>query len=100
MTRDAPRSYVIAYDIAHDARRLRVAHVLGGYGDRLQYSVFLLQARPAKLVRLQDRLSRLIDPSVDSILVCDLGLAAGDPATRLSFIGRGRPWTESGPLIL
>jgi len=100
MTRDAPRSYLIAYDIADDGRRTRVAHALGSYGDRIQYSVFIVNARPAKIVRLGAQLLRLIDPSVDSILVCNLGLAAADPAAQLTFIGRARPWTGTSALIL
>ncbi|MBC7317262.1 MAG: CRISPR-associated endonuclease Cas2, partial [Chloroflexi bacterium] len=32
--------YVISYDIPNDRHRLRIAHLLEGYGERVQYSVF------------------------------------------------------------
>jgi CRISPR-associated protein Cas2 len=38
--------YIAAYDIADDARRTAVAHVLAGYGRRIQRSVFELWLDP------------------------------------------------------
>jgi CRISPR-associated protein Cas2 len=32
--------HVICYDIPDDKRRVRLAKILDGYGDRVQYSVF------------------------------------------------------------
>ena len=34
------RHYLIAYDVASDRERARLARLLAGYGDRVQYSVF------------------------------------------------------------
>ncbi len=47
------RLWVIAYDIADDATRLRVDKYLQKWGDRVQYSVFeaFLTAREAQGIR-------------------------------------------------
>lgn len=100
MTRDAARRYLIAYDIADDRRRMRVFTKLSSYGDRIQYSVFVVDGRPAKLVRLRSALLRLIDHVADSVLVCDLGLVSGDLDRRFDIIGRGRPITDETVLVL
>ncbi len=99
MSRDASRRYLVAYDVVNDARRLRVAKKLESYGDRIQYSVFVVDGRPARVRRLVAALGELIDRSDDSVLVCDLGpVAVLSPATFL-VVGRRRPLTDDGPLI-
>jgi CRISPR-associated protein Cas2 len=100
MSRDAARRYLIAYDITDDRRRTRVATKLSGYGDRIQYSVFVVDGRPAKLVRLRATLSRLIDPTSDSVLICDLGPVSGDLDRRFDIIGHRRPITDESILVL
>ena len=100
MSRDAARRYLVAYDIAHDGRRLRVATKVSAYGDRIQFSVFVVDGRPAKMVRLRAALLRLIDPDLDSVLICDLGPVAGDIDRRFDVIGRQRPITDLHVLVL
>ena len=58
---------VVAYDITDDARRLQVAKVLEDFGTRVQKSVFECLLGDRDLVRLQDRLRRIIDESTDSV---------------------------------
>ena len=70
---EAPRRLLVAYDVSSDARRDRVATALQAYGERIQYSVFLVDGRPADFVRLQVTLNALIDPRTDRVLLCDLG---------------------------
>lgn len=100
MISDSANRFLIAYDIVDDLRRTRIAKTLESYGDRIQYSVFLVDAKPAKLIRLTDRLRRLMDPVEDSALICDLGPAMGRGRTRLRLLGRERPTTGAGALIL
>lgn len=92
--------YIVAYDVASDARRARVAKTLESYGDRLQYSVFLVDVKPAKLVRLKVRVRAHIEPVTDSVLICDLGPLAGARSGRVEFIGANRPFTGHDPIIL
>lgn len=67
------RRMIVAYDIANDRRRDRVAVALQEHGERLQYSVFAVDGRPATFVRLKRELATLIDPAADTIMLCDLG---------------------------
>jgi CRISPR-associated protein Cas2 len=97
---DKVHRYILAYDVASDARRTRVAKTLESYGDRLQYSVFLIDAKPAKMIRLRCAVTEQIDLVTDSLLVCDLGPLAGDGGKRIDFIGATRTFTGHGPLVL
>ncbi|MGH3437218.1 MAG: CRISPR-associated endonuclease Cas2 [Sciscionella sp.] len=99
MTRDACRRYLVAYDVVNDARRLRVARKLESYGDRIQYSVFVVDVRPARIVRLMQTLEQIINSTDDSILLCDLGPVTALDGQRFVVVGRRRPLTDDGPLI-
>lgn len=99
MSRDAVRRYLVAYDIADDRRRTRIAHRLQAYGDRVQFSVFVVDTKPARMLRLSRILGGLIDTDVDGVLICDLGPRYEGGQERMSFLGRRASVTEDGPLI-
>jgi CRISPR-associated protein Cas2 len=99
MTSDQTRRFLIAYDITDDRRRIRIAEHLSAHGDRIQFSVFIVDARPAKLLRLKTELLKLSDVTVDSILSCDLGPLNRTAADSLDFLGQRRALTGDGSLI-
>ncbi|WP_213455088.1 CRISPR-associated endonuclease Cas2 [Rhizomonospora bruguierae] len=100
MSLDDVRRYLIAYDISDDVRRTKVAKKLESYGDRVQYSVFVVDARPAKILRLRTQLIDLIDQGTDSVLFCNLGTLRDNQRRPLDVIGRSRTITDHGPAIL
>ena len=59
--------YIIAYDIADNKRRLRVAKTLESWGYRIQESVFQLRLDTATLARVRSSLAVLISESDDVI---------------------------------
>ena len=59
--------YVVSYDIVSDRRRYRVARVLLGHGERVQYSVFECMLTLAQFERMWDELKELIAPEEDSL---------------------------------
>lgn len=87
------RRMLVAYDISQDRRRDRVAVLLQEYGERVQYSVFLVDGRPASFVRLRHELRLLIVPETDSVMFVDLGRRDHARTEVVSFIGRRRRLT-------
>ncbi len=53
--------YVIAYDIPDDARRLKLAKVLEGFGQRVQRSVFECDLTEREYRALTKKVARVID---------------------------------------
>lgn len=100
MTRDDVRRTLICYDVIDDKRRTRLAKVLGKYGDRIQYSVFVVDISPAKLLRLRDEASEIINRNEDSILFCDLGRIANLSDKKFSYLGQTRDITDNDVLII
>jgi CRISPR-associated protein Cas2 len=82
------RRLLVAYDISDDRRRDRLAVLLQSYGERVQYSVFLVDGRPASFVRLRHAVATLIDRDVDSVMFVDLGPRDRAKSERISFLGR------------
>ncbi len=100
MSREDTRRYLVAYDIPDDRRRTQVAKKLESFGDRVQYSVFIVDAPPAKLVRLRTELLALLVTQEDSVLVCTLGPVASCGPERFEFLGRTRRITSSSSIVL
>lgn len=100
MSLDDVRRYLIAYDVSDDVRRMKVAKKLESYGDRVQFSVFIVDVRPAKLLRLRAQLTDLINEGTDSILFCNLGTLRESRHRSLDVVGRSRTITGHGPAIL
>lgn len=97
--RDDLRRTLVAYDIPHDRRRTKAAKVLLTYGDRVQYSVFIVDCTPAQLLRLKQQLEETIDKDEDSVLFCDIGLVSGLKPRNYSYLGLEPELTSDGPLI-
>jgi CRISPR-associated protein Cas2 len=78
---------VVAYDIAHDERRLRVMKMLKGYGEHVQESVFECDLKPAVYRQMISRLERLIDHGADNVRLYHLCSA---DVGRIATLGVGR----------
>ncbi len=52
--------WLVTYDIRSDRVRCRVADVLEGWGERVQYSVFECRLREADVTKLRDRLKKVL----------------------------------------
>lgn len=61
--------WVIAYDVACDRRRERVARLLEACGERVQYSVFEAEMRHDELAHLVDALASELAPPADRLRV-------------------------------
>lgn len=100
MSRDLARRTLVAYDVPDDKRRLKLSKTLERYGDRVQYSVFVVDCSPAKLARMSDSLQEIIDPAEDSVLLCDLGHLTSITDKIFRFMGQGRDTTDDQVVIL
>jgi CRISPR-associated protein Cas2 len=64
--------HIICYDITDDQRRATVAHLLEGYGSRVQESLFEIYLDVPRTTRLRQRLLDMIDPLTDRIRLYSL----------------------------
>ncbi|MCF6147682.1 MAG: CRISPR-associated endonuclease Cas2 [Candidatus Kuenenia sp.] len=59
---------VIAYDIADDKRRQRVAELLAGHGKRINYSVFQCLLTKKSLEKIRNKIKAMIDKKTDTVV--------------------------------
>lgn len=90
----------MAYDI-RDPKRLRAVHAaMKGFGDPLQYSVFLCDLDGIERIQMVLQLRSEMNERQDSIAIVDLG----DPSSRglecFEFLGVTMGLPESGPRIV
>ncbi|MBM7846596.1 CRISPR-associated endonuclease Cas2 [Herpetosiphon giganteus] len=55
--------YLISYDIAVDKRRTRIAKILEGFGQRVQYSVFECDLTAKQYSKLRGKLHKVLRPA-------------------------------------
>ena len=100
MSREDERRTLIAYDVPSDKRRARLAKTILSYGDRIQFSVFVVDISPAKLIQLKAKIAEKMDTEEDSVLFCDLGRTKTLTDEQFSFLGRKREVTDSDVMII
>lgn len=93
--------YLVAYDI-RDPKRLREIHkTLKGFGEPLQYSVFLCDLDPQEHVSMRSMIRAVILHSEDSVVIINLGLARTRGTDCIQFMGaKLHELPTSGPVIL
>lgn len=90
---------LIAYDTSDDRLRRRLARLLEGYGDRVQYSVFECPVRPAERASLLDQLRKMLaaTDAPCSVRCYYLGI---DAALRAIVLGQGHLTRDASVYVL
>lgn len=82
--------FVVCYDV-REPKRLRKTHeTMLGYGDPLQYSVFVCDLSAAECILMEDALRNVVKLPEDWVHIIDLGPARGRALKRIRTLG-GRP---------
>lgn len=78
--------YSICYDIRDDRRRIKIAKMLEGFGERVQYSVFEANLEPKELDRLRRRAMSILHPEEDLLRIYPL---CAQCVERVEILGHG-----------
>lgn len=92
--------YLVTYDISDDKRLKKIYRRMCGYGDPVQYSVFLCDLSTRERVLLVADLTGLIKHDEDQILIVNLGPAEGRGGKVVETLGRVLPVTERGAVVV
>jgi len=64
--------WLVCYDIADDGRRAWLVKILLDYGQRVQESVFWIDAEEELIVRMRERMAKVIQVEEDSLWLVPL----------------------------
>jgi CRISPR-associated protein Cas2 len=71
------RFVLVAYDITENKRLRRIFKLLHGYGEHVQYSVFLCQLTEKDMVVLTEKIKDIIHQKEDQVILIGLGPVGG-----------------------
>jgi CRISPR-associated protein Cas2 len=92
--------FIVAYDIT-DKKRLRTVHSkMLGFGEPIQYSVFICDLSPSEAVILKTELTSLVKMNEDSVVMADMGPVGGSEESRFEYIGKSPNITEHKPVVV
>ena len=91
----ARKRYLVGYDISEPKRLRNVHKAMCGYGDPLQYSVFVCDLDGVERWAMQHDLGAIIHHEEDRVLIVDLGPAYTRGAECITFMGV-RPMLPTG----
>lgn len=92
------RRYVVSYDVANDKRRTKIYQMLLGYGDHVQYSVFLADLTSRELIVLRGKLRKVMNEVEDQCLIVDLG-REGRPLEQMLEV-LGKPYRPAARVLV
>jgi CRISPR-associated protein Cas2 len=94
------RRYFVMYDIRDDGRLRRVHDVVRCYGNRFQYSVFLCDLNESELINLKWELGDVMDQTVDSVAIVDLGEPQRIQPRTFQYMGVRHPPPPDSAMVL
>jgi len=88
------RRFIVCYDVS-DPKRLRTIYQkLLGFGDPVQYSVFLCELSDREKFLMFDVISGVIHHREDRVMIVNVGPAEGRGREAIEFLGRSIPPDE------
>jgi CRISPR-associated protein Cas2 len=96
----ARRRILVAYDIREPARLRAIHAAMKGFGEPLQYSVFLCDLDASERIVMRARLRELMHEQVDSVVFVDLGDNRGRGMECFEFLGVHLPLPRHGARVL
>lgn len=91
---------LVAYDVSQAKRLQRIHKTMRGFGEAMQYSVFLCELSDHERVLMKAAVCEIMNMEQDRVLIVDLGPADGRGSACLEVLGRQEPPQESGAVIV
>jgi CRISPR-associated protein Cas2 len=89
--------YLLAYDIRDPVRLRHVHKIVRGFGETMQYSVFVCDLTSAERMDLIVRLEEVVDTTIDRVALVTLG--QGGSSDMFWFMGESLPLPADGSQV-
>lgn len=94
------KRYIVSYDIRDPKRLYKVHKKMRGYGNQLQYSVFLCDLSEKEKVIMTSDLAELINTVEDSIMIVGLGNSDVKLEHKIESIGKPPEIIERNAVVI
>ncbi len=93
------RSFV-AYDVMEPARLIRTYKKMLGYGDRVQYSVFICSLIAQELVMMRGDLEGILNLKEDRVIIINTGPANASHGKNIITLGTQISPRDEGAVVV
>jgi CRISPR-associated protein Cas2 len=83
--------FIVCYDVREPKRLQKTHDVMLGFGDPLQYSVFVCDLSKVERMLMEDAVKEVVRLPEDYVHVIDLGPVRGRTLTRIRSLGNTPP---------
>lgn len=94
------KNYIVSYDIKDPKRLYRIHKKLRGYGDSLQYSVFLCELSAKEKMIMISELLEIINIKEDNLLLFDIGQSSYATNKKITMFGEKVEIKERSAVII
>ncbi len=94
------KKYLVSYDIADPKRLSQIYKKMRGYGNGLQYSVFLCDLSIKERVIMISELSHIINHSQDSVYIFELGNSNSRIEEKVISLGTVKKFEDRAAIII
>lgn len=84
------KRYLVAYDVRDDSRLRKTYKKMLGFGDPVQYSVFLCDLSRSELVIMREALREILNLQEDCLLIAELPWKPGKRSHKIQVLGQRR----------
>lgn len=92
--------YLVCYDICDPKRLRKTFRKMQGYGDAMQFSVFICELSLREKAVLMAELNEIINHAEDCVMTIDLGTIDRDLDDKVVFLGVKKDLPERQALII
>jgi len=93
-------TYLVSYDVMAPQRLHHVFKTLQGFGEHIQYSVFICNLTPKDKIILIEKLRDALNLNEDRVMIVNLGPSDGTANERVEIIGNQAAPPEEKSLII
>ena len=94
------KNYIVSYDITDSKRLAKVYKTMRGYGEHVQYSVFICDLSDKEKVLMITDLNRIIHHRDDQVMIVDLGPSKGRGKRCIETLGRAYAVPERRAIVV
>ncbi len=92
--------YIVSYDISEPKRLRKTFKTMRGYGDPVQYSVFVCTLSKEECVILKTTLDSIIDHDNDRVMIVNIGPVGGQIEKTIDFMGKMVEFPEQKVVVV
>ncbi len=92
--------YLVSYDVSDPKRLRKTFKKMRGFGEAVQYSVFLCPLSPQERILLVQALREIVNEREDRVMLVDLGPSDGRGSDCFQFLGHHLALPETGAVVV